>query len=59
MKATQCGRAIKVFLTEQDGVTAIEYALLGALIFFVIVAAVTLAGTDLSTLFATVAGLIP
>lgn len=41
---------------RQRGVTAIEYALLGALIAVVIVGAVATTGTSLLTLFTDVAG---
>ncbi len=42
---------IKRFLTEEDGVTAIEYGLIAALIAVVIIAAVTLVGTGLEGVF--------
>jgi pilus assembly protein Flp/PilA len=45
---------IKNFLKEDSGVTAIEYGLIAALIAVVIIAAVTLVGTGLSTTFTTV-----
>ena len=41
----------KQFLTNEDGVTAIEYALLASLIAIFIVAAVQTVGTRLSTVF--------
>jgi pilus assembly protein Flp/PilA len=41
----------KQFLTSEDGVTAIEYALLASLIAIFIVAAVQTVGTRLSTVF--------
>lgn len=49
MKAltTQIGR----FLREEDGVTAIEYGLIAALIAVAIITAVTLVGTKLNTTF--------
>lgn len=43
------------FLREDDGVTAIEYALIASLIAIVIVSAVTLAGTRLNTKYSSVA----
>ena len=43
------------FLQEEDGVTAIEYGLIASLIAVVIIVAVTLAGTRLSSKFSTVA----
>jgi pilus assembly protein Flp/PilA len=47
---------IKRFLTEEDGVTAIEYGLIAALIAVVIIAAVTLVGTGLEGVFTEVEG---
>lgn len=38
---------IKNFIREEDGVTAIEYGLIAALIAVVIIAAVTIVGTQL------------
>jgi pilus assembly protein Flp/PilA len=43
------------FLREEDGVTAIEYGLIAALIAVVIIAAVTAVGGGLSTVFTGVA----
>jgi pilus assembly protein Flp/PilA len=43
---------------EEDGVTAIEYGLLAALIAIVIIVAVTLLGTTLSGVFDTVSSSI-
>lgn len=45
---------IKNFIQEEDGVTAIEYALIAALIAGVIIVAVTSLGTNIKTLFTTV-----
>ncbi len=45
----------KIFLKNDTGVTAIEYALIGALIAVIIVTAVTSVGTKLSPIFTTVA----
>lgn len=42
---------IRLMLTRDDGATAIEYALLVALIALVIIAVVTLIGTNLSGIF--------
>lgn len=39
------------FLRSEDGVTAIEYGLIAALIALAIIAAVTLVGTNLDLLF--------
>lgn len=45
---------IKNFIREEDGVTAIEYGLIAALIAVVIIAAVTIVGTQLKTTFSTI-----
>lgn len=42
---------IKNFIAEEDGVTAIEYGLIAALIAVAIVGAVKLLGTNLSNVF--------
>jgi pilus assembly protein Flp/PilA len=44
------------FVRNEDGVTAIEYGLIAALIAVVIIGAVTLVGTNLSATFQTIAG---
>jgi len=46
------------FSKDQDGVTAIEYALIAALVAVVIIGGATLLGTNLNTLFANIAGKI-
>ena len=46
---------MKKFLMEEDGVTAIEYSLIAALISIIIVGAVTAAGTNLNLLYSDVA----
>lgn len=46
------------FMREEDGVSAIEYGLIAALIAVVIIGAVTTIGTNLSATFQTVAGKI-
>lgn len=46
---------IKRFFKEEEGVTAIEYGLIAALIAIAIIVAVGLVGTNLNTLFQTVA----
>lgn len=52
--------AIKKFLREEDGVTAIEYGLIAALIAVVIIASVTLVGNNLKTVFGSVStALVP
>lgn len=44
------------FLKEEEGVTAIEYGLIAALIAVVIIAAVQLVGTNLRDVFNFIAG---
>jgi pilus assembly protein Flp/PilA len=43
-------------ITDEQGVTAIEYGLIASLVAVVIITAVTLVGTNLSTTFNTIAG---
>ena len=43
------------FAKDESGVTAIEYGLIASLIAVAIITAVTLVGTDLSTLFTNIA----
>lgn len=45
---------IKKFWQEEEGVTAIEYGLIAALIAVVIIAAVTIVGTQLRAVFTTI-----
>jgi len=47
------------FCADESGVTAIEYALIGALIAVVIALAVVNVGSALNTLFTTVANCFP
>jgi pilus assembly protein Flp/PilA len=47
-------KLMKSFLVEDDGVTAIEYGLIAALIAVVIIAAVTIVGTQLQATFTAV-----
>jgi pilus assembly protein Flp/PilA len=47
---------LKRFLTNEDGVTSIEYALIASLIAVFIIAAVQLLGTRVSTVFTEVGG---
>jgi pilus assembly protein Flp/PilA len=47
------------FFREEEGVTAIEYGLIAALIAIVIIAAVTLVGTDLTAVFNCIAAALP
>lgn len=46
---------VKTFMLEDEGVTAIEYGLIAALIAVVIIGAVTNVGTALSTMFQSIA----
>ena len=48
-------KRIKKFVSNESGVTAIEYALIAGIIALVIIAAVSLLGTNLSTVFSNVA----
>ena len=50
---------VKQFVREEDGVTAIEYGLIAALIAVVIIASVKLVGTKLDAVFDTVAAALP
>lgn len=59
MKTDQITRVVNAFVADQDGVTAIEYALLAALIFLAILASVRLMGDAVVALFATVAAIFP
>ncbi|OJU10364.1 MAG: hypothetical protein BGN85_00470 [Alphaproteobacteria bacterium 64-11] len=47
---------LKKFAANEDGATAIEYGLIAALIAVVVISAVTLVGTNLSTTFTTISG---
>jgi pilus assembly protein Flp/PilA len=46
---------VSLFRKDESGVTAIEYGLIAALIAVVIIAAITLVGTNLSLVFQAVA----
>jgi pilus assembly protein Flp/PilA len=46
---------LRNFVKDESGVTAIEYALIAALIAVAAIAAFTLVGTNLSTTFSTIA----
>jgi pilus assembly protein Flp/PilA len=46
----------RLFGESEQGVTAIEYALLASLIAIAIITAVTLVGTNLTATFTTIAG---
>ncbi len=47
----QIAQFIQKFVRDEEGVTAIEYGLIAALIAVTIIAAVTLVGTDLALVF--------
>ena len=47
-------RFIQQFIRQEDGVTAIEYGLIAALIAVVIIGTVTTIGTNLQTTFTTI-----
>lgn len=47
-------RFIHQFISQEDGVTAIEYGLIAALIAVVIIGTVTTIGTNLQTTFTTI-----
>jgi pilus assembly protein Flp/PilA len=49
-------QGIKKFQQEEDGVTAIEYGLIAALIAVVIITAVTSVGQNLNAIFTLIAG---
>ncbi|MEJ0024895.1 MAG: Flp family type IVb pilin [Rhizomicrobium sp.] len=51
-------KLIQTFLRDESGATAIEYGLIAALIAVVIIGAVQVVGTNLSTTFDTVSGKI-
>lgn len=46
---------LQQFIHDDEGVTAIEYGLIAALIAVVIIASVQLVGTNLSTVFSNIA----
>ncbi len=48
---TLISRSLKGICKNEDGATAIEYGLIAALISVVIIAAITLVGTDLENAF--------
>jgi len=49
-------RHIKALLRDEDGVTAIEYALVASLIAVAAIGGATLLGTNLNTMFVNLAG---
>jgi pilus assembly protein Flp/PilA len=52
----QLTRFIQKFVRDEEGVTAIEYGLIAALIAVVIIAAVTIVGTQLNAVFTRIGG---
>jgi pilus assembly protein Flp/PilA len=51
-------KTLALLLHDERGVTAIEYSLIAALIAVAAIGSFTLIGTDLSTTFSTVAGML-
>lgn len=49
-------KQVQKFIRNEDGATAIEYALIASLIAVVIIGAVTTVGTKVSTVFTEVGG---
>ncbi len=49
---------LKQLFASEEGVTAIEYALIAALIAAAIIAGVSLLGTNVSTEFSSIAGVV-
>lgn len=49
-------KALRTFLREEEGVTAIEYGLIAALIAVVIIGVVTTLGTNLEGVFSYIGG---
>ncbi|MGB4347318.1 MAG: Flp family type IVb pilin [Burkholderiaceae bacterium] len=49
-------KKVQAFFADEQGVTAVEYGLMAALIAGVIVIAVTLVGTNLTAIFNFIAG---
>ena len=52
-------QAVKHFITSEDGPTAVEYAVLVALIIIVAIAGITLLGENVNQLFTNAAGNLP
>jgi pilus assembly protein Flp/PilA len=55
---TYCFALLESLKVDRKGVTALEYGLIASLIAVVIITAVALVGTNLSTQFTTIAGKI-
>ena len=58
MKEMAMLKMMKQFVRDEEGVTAIEYGLIAALIAVVIIAGATLVGTNLNALFTKIAGFL-
>ncbi|SDN16548.1 pilus assembly protein Flp/PilA [Cryobacterium flavum] len=56
---TQISAFVNSLRSEEKGATAVEYGLMVALIAVAIIVSVTLLGTNLGTLFTSVAGKLP
>ena len=52
-------QSLKRFIRDEEGVTALEYGLIAALIAGVIIGAVTLLGTNVQSTFNTIANSMP
>ena len=55
----QVAQMIQQFVRDEEGVTAIEYGLIAALIAVVIILAVTTVGTDLRGVFQAIEAALP
>ncbi len=55
---SKISRFVRSLWKHEDGATAIEYGLIAALIAVVIIAAITLVGTDMSNMFNSVSNSI-
>ena len=51
--------AVKTFIADEDGVTALEYGMIAALIAAVCVSAVTLLGTEVTSAFTKITNAMP
>ena len=54
-----CMKMLRRLLRTEDGVTAIEYGLIASLVAVVIIAAVSMVGTELTRTFDTIAASFP
>jgi pilus assembly protein Flp/PilA len=55
---SRCATALRNFLTCEDGPTAVEYAVMLALIIVVCIAAITALGTNANQTFTTVSNIV-